>query len=64
MEKKKAVICTILFAVVILSIETALCFVRPHDSEISLFLAFSPVITGLWISERIMDFYKWLVKDK
>lgn len=62
MSRKKAVICTILFAILIVGVATALIFVKPHNSEISFFHAFSPFIVGYWLSERIGKFYDWLTK--
>lgn len=62
MNKKKAIICTILFAIIVISVTIALMVVKPYDGEISLFHAFSPTIVGFWIVDRIEDFYKWLTK--
>jgi hypothetical protein len=63
MNKKKALVCTIIFAIVIIGIFTACVFVKPHDSELSFFYIFSPVIVWHWVGERIGMFYKWLIKD-
>ena len=62
MNKKKAVICTILFAIIVISVTIALMLVKPYGGEISLFHAFSPAIVGAWIADRIKKFYKWLTK--
>lgn len=62
MDKKKAIICTILFAILTIGVATALFFVKPYDSEISFFHIFSPVIVGWWLGERIGKFYDWLTK--
>lgn len=62
MEKKKAVICTILFAIIVITITIVLMIIKPYGGEISLFHAFSPTIVGFWIVDRIEGFYKWLTK--
>lgn len=63
MNKKKAVICTILFAIIVVGIGIALMFMKPYKSEISLFHAFCPMIVGRWIGELIAKFYDWLRKS-
>lgn len=63
MTKKKAVICTIMFAIMVVGIGIALMLVKPYESEISLFHAFCPLIVGQWFAERINKFYDWLRKD-
>lgn len=62
MDKKKAIVYTILFAIIIISITTAMIFIKPHGSEISLLHAFSPFFVGLWIGDIIKKFYKWVSK--
>ena len=62
MDKKKAIICTIMFAIMVIGISIALIFVKPYEGKMSLFYAFSPCIVGHWIGERIDKFYNWLKK--
>ena len=62
MTKKKAIICTIMFTIIVLGINTALIFV-PCRSEMSLFHAFCPMIVGHWLGERVGKFYDWLRKN-
>lgn len=62
MNKKKAIICTILFAIIIVGVTITLMLVKPNGGEISLFHVFSPAIAGFWIVDRIDGFYKWLTK--
>lgn len=63
MAKKKAMICTIMFAIIVVGISAALLFVKPCGSEISLLHAFSPVIIGHWLGERVGKFYDWLRRN-
>ena len=63
MTKKKAIICTIMFAIMVIGISIALMFVKPYKSEISLFNAFCPIIVGDWLGGRIGKFYDWLSKS-
>lgn len=62
MSKKKAVACTILFAIVLYAIVIGTYFIRTADGAVSLFTLFSYTITGGWLFERIEKFYKWLMK--
>ena len=62
MDKKKAIVCTILFAIIIIGVTTAMIFIKPHGSEISLLHVFSPFFVGLWIGDIIEKFYKWISK--
>ena len=52
MNKKKAVICTTMFATIIYSIGF-ICI----DLELDILFQF---VTGAWIYERIEQFYYWL----
>ena len=63
MTKKKAVICTIMFAIMVVGIGIALMFVKPYKSEMSLFHAFCPMIVGHWLGGRVGKFYDWLRKN-
>ncbi len=60
MSKKKAIICTILFGIIIFAIATATCFIK--GNELTLFEIISPSICGLWCGECIGKFYEWLTK--
>lgn len=62
MNKKKAVVCTILFAIISVGGVIAAMLIKPFDSEFSLFHAFSPCFAGFWLVEIIEKFYKWLIK--
>lgn len=63
MNRNKAIICTIIFAVVIIAIAIAMLFIKPYNIETSLFHMFCPIIVGQWCGERIRKFYNWLRKN-
>lgn len=61
MDKKKAIICTILFSVIVMAIFIASVLIEnkcgntPYD-------IFSPFIVGAWMGGKIEAFYNWLIK--
>ena len=62
MSKVKAIICSALLMIVMFILLFATIFVRgAHD--ISLYYVVVSGITGMWISDKTVDFYKWLRKD-
>ena len=62
MNHKKAFICTILLAIIAISIVITLLIFKNSESGIGLFYYFCPFIVGHWIGERLVDFYYWLRK--
>lgn len=62
MSKKKAVICTILFTIILCGIIFGLSFIKTYDGIYSALTVFSYAITGIWIADTIEKFYKWLTK--
>ena len=61
MSKVKAIICAALLMIVMFILLFATIFVRgAHD--ISLYYVVVSGITGMWISDKTVDFYKWLRK--
>lgn len=60
MNKKKAIICTILFAIIVIGIAIVFIFAKPYGSERSLFHIFCPFIVGDWLGKKITEFYGWL----
>ena len=61
MSKVKAIICSALLMIVTFILLFATIFVRgTHD--ISLYYVVVSGITGMWISDKTVDFYKWLRK--
>ena len=60
-SKVKAIICSALLMIVMFILLFATIFVRgAHD--ISLYYVVVSGITGMWISDKTVDFYKWLRK--
>ena len=62
MSRGKAIICSALLMIVMFALLFATIFVRgTHD--ISLYYIVVSGISGLWISDKVVYFYKWLRKD-
>ena len=61
MSKVKAIICTILLYVVVLTLLLATTNVRV-SYDISLFGVLISMMAGFWMADRMGDFYKWLRK--
>lgn len=62
MEKKKAVICTILFTIVLVAIAVCSFFVQTEDGMFILSYVFGYMATGWYMADCIEKFYKWLMK--
>lgn len=62
MSKKKAIVCTILFGIIIFAIGTATFFIKNDEYGFRLFDLISPTICGVWCGERIGKFHDWLTK--
>ena len=61
MSRGKAIICSALLMIVMFALLFATIFVRgAHD--ISLYYVIVSGISGMWISDKTVDFYKWLRK--
>ena len=62
MSRVKAIICSALLMIVMFALLFVTIFVRgTHD--ISLYYIVVSGISGLWISDKVVYFYKWLRKD-
>ena len=61
MNKKKIVVCTILFSVVLIGSIVSTIFVKYGDG-FSLYDLVTSGITTVWVCERIEKFYNWLKK--
>lgn len=62
MSKKKAVVCTILFAIVFIAMLICTFFIKNYDGTVSLFNVIAAFVTGRWTANCIEKFYKWLTK--
>ena len=62
MSRGKAIICSALLMIVMFTLLFATIFVRgSHD--ISLYYVVVSGISGMWIADKVVYFYKWLRKD-
>ena len=61
MNKKKAFVCTLLFTIVLCAIIVWSATIKNHDG-ISLYSLLAATGFGFWLSERITQFYDWLIK--
>lgn len=64
MNKKKAVVCTILYVIVITVILTASFFIKSTIIEISLYQLIVNVIGNMCIANSVPKFYEWLRKQE
>ena len=62
MDKKKTIVCTVLFSIVLISAFACSFFIKNTDGTLVLFDLISWIITAKWISDSISKFYKWLMK--
>lgn len=61
MNKKKAVICSILLGVVLFAIFVATLLIEGRYG-FTLFDVIAPWIAGVYMGEKIKKFYNWLLK--
>lgn len=61
MNKRKAIMCTTLFVIVLTVVLIGSSFVKTHY-EFSLYDIIIVVSAHLWIAGHIEKFYKWLIK--
>lgn len=61
MDRKKLIVCTVLFAIVVIGIAVGAYFITDEDG-FSLGYIVSAIISGIWLSKKIMEFYVWLTK--
>ena len=62
MDKKKAVICTIFFAIVLSGVLVATYFIKTFDGYYRLFHIIAGAITMIWAYDCAEKFYRWLMK--
>lgn len=63
MSKKKAILCTVLYAIVLVVVLTVAFFVKSDTNGISLYQLMMNVIANAWIGCSVGKFYKWLLKE-
>lgn len=61
MDKKKAIVCTILLGVIMFAIFVASVLVN-SEHGFTLYDVFSPCIVGAWMGGKMNQFYNWLTK--
>ena len=59
MGKKKAVVCTVLFSIVVFGACIATFFIK-NEYGLRLFDMISPYICGAWLGGKTRTFYNWL----
>ena len=62
MSRGKAIICSALLMIVMFALLFATIFVR-GAYDISLYYVIVSGISGMWIADKVVYFYKWLRKD-
>ena len=62
MSRGKAIICSALLMIVMFALLFATIFVR-GAYDISLYYVVVSGISGMWIADKVVYFYKWLRKD-
>ena len=62
MNKKKSIVCTILFAIIVVGAYLSTMFIKSHFG-FSLYEVVAPIICGIWLAERIKKFYSWLMTE-
>lgn len=62
MDKKKAIVCTILYVIALTSILTASWFVKSKIAEINLYQLIMCAIGSIWVGNSVVKFYDWLIK--
>ena len=63
MRKQQAVICTILFAIVIVIVLTTSFYIKNDEYGISLYQLIMNMIANSWLGCSVGRFYKWLLKE-
>jgi zinc transporter ZupT len=63
MSKKKAILCTVLYAIVLVVALTVAFFIKSDVTGISLYQLVMNVIANAWIGCSVDKFYRWLLKE-
>ena len=62
MDKKKAIICTVLFGTIVFGTFIS-TFLIKSKYGFSIFDVISPCICGVWSGEKVRKFYIWLLNQ-
>lgn len=60
MNKKKAVVCTILFSIVFFAVIVSTIFIKTFDGG-RLFYIIGSFTTSMWMGDCVKKFYSWLM---
>ena len=63
MSKKKAIVCTVLFAFTLMTLWIASFFVKGIDGSYILSHTIAYILSGVCMGNLIDKFYNWLTKD-
>lgn len=63
MSKKKAILCTALYTIVLVVALTAAFFIKSDITGISLYQLIMSMIANAWLGCSVEKFYKWLLKE-
>ena len=61
MENKKAIVCTVLLTIVMISVLIVAYFIEGEKTGINLHCLLMYTFGIWWLGERIEKFYKWLI---
>ena len=62
MNKKKAIVCTVLFTIIMFGVYTA-TFLIKSTFGFTLFDIVAPVICASWMVDKMKEFYAWIMKE-
>lgn len=63
MSKNKAIVCTVLYAIVLVVSLIASFFIKNNAYGISLYQIITGMIANAWLGCSVEKFYKWLLKE-
>lgn len=59
MSRIKAIVCSVLLMIVMFTLLFATIFIKGAN-DTSLYIFIVSAMAGMWIGEKVDDFYKWL----
>ena len=62
MSKKKAIVCTTLFTIVMFGIYVSTFLIKSQHG-FKLFDIVAPVICASWMADKMKKFYDWVIKE-